>query len=117
MDFIEENEIGQLCMTKKIANEVNLDCFEMNCVIGRGAYAKVLLVKKKDTKQLYALKVLKKSRMKQDARIERNIMVWVILLRLKFNIPSSLDWLMRFKILLTCIFVWNIVQEERCIIY
>lgn len=104
-------------MTKRIANEVNLDSFEMNCVIGKGAYAKVLLVRKKDTKELYALKVLKKSGIKQDARIERNIMVWVILLRLKFNILSSLDWLMRFKVLLTSIFVWSIVQVERCIIY
>jgi serum/glucocorticoid-regulated kinase 2 len=33
----------------------------MLSVIGKGAYGKVLLVKKKDSGQLYAIKVLKKS--------------------------------------------------------
>jgi serine/threonine protein kinase len=33
----------------------------MISIIGKGSYGKVSLVKKKDTGQLYALKVLKKS--------------------------------------------------------
>jgi len=33
----------------------------MISVIGKGSYGKVVLVKKKDTSQLYALKVLKKA--------------------------------------------------------
>jgi serum/glucocorticoid-regulated kinase 2 len=37
------------------------DDFQMLSVIGKGAYGKVLLVKKKDSGQLYAIKVLKKS--------------------------------------------------------
>jgi serine/threonine protein kinase len=35
--------------------------FEMISVIGKGSYGKVMLVKKKDSGQLYALKVLKKA--------------------------------------------------------
>ena len=35
--------------------------FNMIKVIGRGSYGKVLLVKKKDTGKLYAMKVLKKT--------------------------------------------------------
>ena len=35
--------------------------FEMISVIGKGSYGKVMLVKKKDQGQLYALKVLKKA--------------------------------------------------------
>ncbi|CAD8170042.1 unnamed protein product [Paramecium octaurelia] len=116
MDFIEEDEIGQLCLTKQFSKEVSLDSFEMNCVIGKGQYAKVLLVRKKDTKHLYALKVLKKSGLKQDARIERNIMVWLIQLRLKFNIHSSQNQCTRSKLLAICIFAWSIAQVERCII-
>lgn len=45
---------------------ITLDSFELKCKIGKGAYAKVLLVQKKDTLQLYALKVLKKSKLQQQ---------------------------------------------------
>ncbi len=41
------------------------DDFQMLSVIGKGAYGKVLLVKKKDSGQLYALKVLKKSELER----------------------------------------------------
>ena len=35
--------------------------FEFLSTVGKGTYGKVMLVKKKDNGQLYALKVLKKS--------------------------------------------------------
>lgn len=35
--------------------------FDMISVIGKGSYGKVILVQKKDTGQLYAMKVLKKA--------------------------------------------------------
>lgn len=41
------------------------DHFQMLSVIGKGAYGKVLLVKKKDSGQLYAIKVLKKSELQR----------------------------------------------------
>jgi len=34
-------------------------------LIGQGSYAKVLLVRKKDDKKVYAMKILKKKRMKK----------------------------------------------------
>jgi serine/threonine protein kinase len=42
-------------------------------VIGKGAYGKVLLVKKRDTGRLYAMKVLKKKHVRQKKQI-RNTM-------------------------------------------
>lgn len=39
---------------------ISLSSFTTISVLGKGSYAKVLLVKKKDTEQLYALKILKK---------------------------------------------------------
>lgn len=39
---------------------VNLDNFLTVSVIGKGSYAKVILVKKKDTGEYFAMKVLKK---------------------------------------------------------
>jgi serine/threonine protein kinase len=43
------------------SGNVTKNDFEMISIIGKGSYGKVSLVKKKDTGQLYALKVLKKS--------------------------------------------------------
>ena len=39
---------------------MSLDDFNMLSVIGKGSYAKVLLVKKKGGDQVYAMKILKK---------------------------------------------------------
>ena len=46
---------------KSEGGSVNKNDFEMISIIGKGSYGKVSLVKKRDTGQLYALKVLKKS--------------------------------------------------------
>lgn len=40
---------------------VSKNDFQMLSVIGKGSYGKVLLVRKKDNSQLYAIKILKKS--------------------------------------------------------
>ena len=44
---------------------VSKDDFNMLKVIGTGSYGKVLLVKKKETGKLYAMKVLKKKFIKE----------------------------------------------------
>jgi serine/threonine protein kinase len=46
---------------KTTGGNVTKKDFEMISVIGKGSYGKVMQVKKKDTGQLYALKVLKKA--------------------------------------------------------
>ena len=49
-----------------------LDQFNMLSVIGKGSYAKVMLVRKKDNHKLYALKSMKKKYIelkKQEGRI------------------------------------------------
>lgn len=44
---------------------VTINDFTLLCVIGKGSYAKVILVRKKDTKEVLALKVLKKKYIQQ----------------------------------------------------
>ena len=48
---------------------ISKDDFEYIKVIGRGAFAKVYLVIKKDTQKPYAMKILKK-----DQLIEKNLL-------------------------------------------
>ena len=43
-----------------ISSKVSMDDFNLLTVIGKGSYAKVLLVKKNDTGKTYAMKILKK---------------------------------------------------------
>jgi len=43
---------------------VNIKSFSTISVIGKGAYAKVILVKKKTNGKYYAMKVLKKDKVK-----------------------------------------------------
>lgn len=56
-----ENSYSELVQnTIKKTGNVTKDDFTMISVIGTGAYGKVLLVKKKGTEKLYAMKILKK---------------------------------------------------------
>lgn len=47
--------------------------FHMLSVIGKGSYGKVLLVKKNDTGELYAMKVLKKSEILRRNQVEHTM--------------------------------------------
>ena len=63
-----------------LSKKVTLDDFTLLTVLGKGTYAKVVLVKKKDTEKIYAMKIIKKSRIskpKHEEHIynERNILI------------------------------------------
>ena len=45
---------------------MTFDDFEMIRVIGRGSYAKVLMVEQRRTKRIYAMKVIKKELVNDD---------------------------------------------------
>lgn len=47
--------------------EININSFYTISVIGKGSYAKVLLVKKKSNGKLYAMKVLKKIKLSKKS--------------------------------------------------
>ena len=51
-------------------NVVKLSDFDMIKVIGRGSYAKVLMVELKSTKRIYAMKVIKKELVTDDEDID-----------------------------------------------
>ncbi len=47
-------------------SQISLEDFAILKVIGRGAYAKVLMVELKTTQQIYAMKVIKKSSLQDE---------------------------------------------------
>lgn len=50
-----------------------LDAYAMLSVIGKGSYAKVILVRKKDSGQLYAIKSMKKKYLEKKNQVKRVI--------------------------------------------
>lgn len=57
--------------TKNLSKEkVNIHSFSLICVIGKGSYAKVVVARKRDSGKIYALKIIKKSRIEQKSNKE-----------------------------------------------
>ena len=63
-------------------SSLNIDDFELIKVIGTGSYGKVVLSKKKDTQQVYAIKTLKKKHLIKKNQVEHTIAERSILVRL-----------------------------------
>lgn len=53
--------------------KVTKNDFEMRTIIGKGSYGKVVLVRKKDNRKLYAMKVLKKTEIIRRHQVERTM--------------------------------------------
>lgn len=54
-------------------NEICLEDFELVKVLGKGAFAKVVLAQKKDTHKFYAIKILKKARIIQENQLQHTL--------------------------------------------
>ena len=52
--------MGSLTDSNHSTSQITLDSFAIIKVIGRGSFGKVYLVQKRDTKQYFAMKTLKK---------------------------------------------------------
>eukprot|EP01017_Pseudomicrothorax_dubius_P028935 TRINITY_DN3482_c0_g1_i1.p1 TRINITY_DN3482_c0_g1~~TRINITY_DN3482_c0_g1_i1.p1 ORF type:complete len:363 (+),score=90.27 TRINITY_DN3482_c0_g1_i1:133-1221(+) len=84
MEGIEEDprEIWDRAIQSKSKESVNLESFHMMKVLGKGSYAKVVLVKKKDSGEMFAMKILKKDHIEKKRQVdhiqtERNVLVGV----------------------------------------
>ncbi|CAD8073895.1 unnamed protein product [Paramecium sonneborni] len=67
-------------MQQEQSSHLTINHFQLIKVIGKGSYAKVLLVRKNDTGKLYAIKALKKKyiqqkRQEEHIMVERNVLV------------------------------------------
>ena len=78
-------------------NKLTIEDFTIIKVVGKGSYGKVLLVKKNDDDQIYAMKVLKKKSMikrnqVEHIKAERKIMELVdhpFIVKLKYAFQNS----------------------------
>lgn len=64
----------QMCdRSQALTGAVTVRNFRTIKVIGKGSYGKVLLVEKKDTKKMYALKILKKGEILRRNQLEHTL--------------------------------------------
>ncbi len=63
IDEIQNQITNEICSTVKGQKKMKVDDFTILKVIGRGSYGKVLLVKKNDSDEILAMKILKKKEM------------------------------------------------------
>ena len=67
------NQMEQMCDANAARHGVGVRDFKQIKVIGKGSYGKVLLVEKKDTKKMYALKILKKNEILRRNQLEHTL--------------------------------------------
>ncbi|KAJ6252137.1 serine/threonine-protein kinase ypk2/ykr2 [Anaeramoeba flamelloides] len=93
--YFLENEISS-----RVVDKVSRDDFNLLAIIGRGTYGKVYMVKKKDTSEIYAMKILQKDMLTKNQQIsqrmsERNVLMrvrhpFIIGLQYSFQTPEKL---------------------------
>ncbi|KAI8997074.1 kinase-like domain-containing protein [Pilobolus umbonatus] len=96
-------------ITTNQKSKVSVEDFQPLCVLGRGAFGKVFLVKHEKTKELYAMKVLKKAslvvhgRQAQQAKTERQILEevrhpFIVKLCYAFQTPVDLHMILDYAV-------------------
>ena len=80
----KKRKVGTIFSTHKTVKNVGVDDFKILKVIGRGSYGKVCLVEFKQTKELFAMKSLKKNVLLDEDQVESTL--------LEKNILQSLDY-------------------------
>ena len=85
---------------------MKLDDFLLLTVLGKGSYAKVVLVKKKDSGEIFAIKILKKKyiekrKQEQHVMVERNVLAgvahqFIVKLNYSFQSPKKLFFVLEY---------------------
>lgn len=110
--------------------KVGLDDFDTITIIGRGAFGEVRVCRKKDTKEVFAMKIMKKSEMLKKNQVahikaERDVLAladnpWVVKLHYSFQDPQHLYLVMEFLAggdLMTVLMKYDILTNEQTRFY
>lgn len=100
----------------------SIDDYELLCVIGRGVFGKIYLVREVKSAQVFAMKVVKKHLIEQKNKLnyiftERNLLIEVklILGSLSIHLSSRFTQLSKTKPSFTSL--WSIVRAESSITF
>jgi len=85
-----ETYFAKICPNKK--KVIAVQDFDLIKVIGRGGFSRVILCRKKDTGRLYAMKILKKSKIIREKKIKPILSERSILEKLDHPFIIKLHW-------------------------
>lgn len=110
--------------------KMSLADFDLLTTIGRGAFGEVRVVRKKDSSDIFAMKIMKKSEMLKKnqvahIRAERDVLAladnpWVVKLHYSFQDPANLYLVMEYLPggdLMTILIKYDILTEEQTRFY
>jgi len=116
--------------TRKRRIKLSIHDFETVAIIGRGAFGEVRVCRKKDTKKVYAVKIMKKTEMLKKnqvahIRAERDVLAladnpWVVKLHFSFQDDKHLYLVMEYLVggdLMTILMKYDILTEEQTRFY
>ncbi|ORZ01427.1 kinase-like domain-containing protein [Syncephalastrum racemosum] len=96
----------QMCYKPTQSQPIAFDSFDLLRVIGRGSFGKVYVVRKKDTNRIYAMKVLRKSRIISRSEVthtmaEKTVLAkvsnpFIVPLKFAFQSPDKLYLVLAF---------------------
>ncbi|KAI9471847.1 MAG: kinase-like domain-containing protein [Benjaminiella poitrasii] len=98
----------QLCYRPQQASTpITFDAFELLRVIGRGSFGKVYVVRKKDTNRIYAMKVLRKSRIISRSEVTHTMAEKTVLAKIRnpFIVPLKFAFQSPDKLYLVLAFI------------
>ncbi|KAG1472738.1 hypothetical protein G6F56_001358 [Rhizopus delemar] len=98
----------QLCYRpQQQSTPITFDAFELLRVIGRGSFGKVYVVRKKDTNRIYAMKVLRKSRIISRSEVTHTMAEKTVLAKIRnpFIVPLKFAFQSPDKLYLVLAFI------------
>lgn len=98
----------QLCYRpQQVSTPITFDAFDLLRVIGRGSFGKVYVVRKKDTNRIYAMKVLRKSRIISRSEVTHTMAEKTVLAKIRnpFIVPLKFAFQSPDKLYLVLAFI------------
>lgn len=96
-DDVQNDKPKSSTLYSKESKDVDLNDFALLKVLGRGAFGKVMLVKKKDTQELFALKSMKKAELVEKDQLEHTKTEKMILEHVNHPFLARLDYCFQTK--------------------
>eukprot|EP00002_Diphylleia_rotans_P035644 TRINITY_DN7799_c0_g1_i2.p1 TRINITY_DN7799_c0_g1~~TRINITY_DN7799_c0_g1_i2.p1 ORF type:complete len:497 (+),score=96.49 TRINITY_DN7799_c0_g1_i2:110-1600(+) len=90
-----ETDAGELLIhlhLESIQGHIGLESFDKLSVIGKGGFGKVMVVQKKDSKRIYAMKVLKKEELIEQQEVEHVMSEQQVMKRIRHSFIVGLKY-------------------------